>query len=419
MPRNASGTYSLPVAAFVAGTTILSASMNSNLSDIATALTQSLATTGVSSMTGPLKLAAGTESAPSLTLASDTTTGWYNNAVGEWAWASSGSDVFGLFAAGGVLIGTFNVTGAVDFDSTLLVGGAATFSSTISATVGTFVGTSAHGLIVRNTANTVDVHGLIQFQLGSGAGTKASLNAVSDGSNGITELRTYVGSTHSASFGTTGINFVLPLVMGTGSTIIMYTEGHTDIIEISTPSAPNANTARLYTRDLGGETIMAYLDSTGQEKPIMPPGAIIGEATGSYALATSLNSTIPVDDSVPLIGEGTEIISVSYTTKYATSKVRVRISGFVVRGTASLISLALFADSNCLNVATIRPTDAGDPGTFSIEHEYSPAGAAAITFSARAGSSNGGTFSFNASGAGTRIFGGAAAVRMVVEEILQ
>ena len=63
MGRNASGTYTLPIGAFSPGGLIKSSDHNSNYSDIATALTQSLATTGVSTMTGQVKAAAGTAAA--------------------------------------------------------------------------------------------------------------------------------------------------------------------------------------------------------------------------------------------------------------------------------------------------------------------------------------------------------------------
>lgn len=109
MPRNASGTYTLPEASFVAGTTILSASMNSDLSDIATALTQSLATTGVSSMTGPVKLAAGSAAAPSLTLSSDDTTGFYNSAAGTWTYVTGGVSILSISPTG-VTMGDLTVT---------------------------------------------------------------------------------------------------------------------------------------------------------------------------------------------------------------------------------------------------------------------------------------------------------------------
>lgn len=90
MPRNSSGVYTLPASAFVAGTTIKSADVNSDFSDIASTLTLSLATTGVSSMTGPLKSASGTVGAPGLTWASALTTGFYLSAADEMSWTAAG-----------------------------------------------------------------------------------------------------------------------------------------------------------------------------------------------------------------------------------------------------------------------------------------------------------------------------------------
>lgn len=56
MPRNGSGTYTLPEAAFVDGTTINAAPVNSNYSDIASALTGSVASDGQTPMTGDLNM---------------------------------------------------------------------------------------------------------------------------------------------------------------------------------------------------------------------------------------------------------------------------------------------------------------------------------------------------------------------------
>src|SRR5690348_13973120 len=46
MSRDGNGTYNLPQAAFVAGTTIETAKVNSNFSDMASALTQSMSKDG-------------------------------------------------------------------------------------------------------------------------------------------------------------------------------------------------------------------------------------------------------------------------------------------------------------------------------------------------------------------------------------
>lgn len=100
MPRGGSGTYTLPIAAYVSGTTIVSADMNTNLSDIGTALTQSLATTGVSSMTGPIKAFDGTVSAPGITLASDTTSGFYRQAASTFGYTAAGTLIVTLGPSG-------------------------------------------------------------------------------------------------------------------------------------------------------------------------------------------------------------------------------------------------------------------------------------------------------------------------------
>ena len=120
MSRNASGTYTIPVSAFVPGSVIKSADVNTDLSDIATALTQSLATTGVSSMTGQLKNADGTSLLPAMTFASDSTKGLY----------SSGSNVITMVIAASATL-LFNTTG-------ITLQGTSTITDIAGNTIGAF-----------------------------------------------------------------------------------------------------------------------------------------------------------------------------------------------------------------------------------------------------------------------------------------
>jgi len=99
MPRNGSGTYSLPQAPFQAGTVISSAAMNSDLSDIASALTGSLPRNGEAGMSGQLKLADGSTASPSISFTTDLTTGF-----------SHGSSTIPV-SIGGVSVGSFDTTG--------------------------------------------------------------------------------------------------------------------------------------------------------------------------------------------------------------------------------------------------------------------------------------------------------------------
>jgi hypothetical protein len=148
MSRNPSGTYSLPVAAFLPGGVIKAADHNSNYSDIAAALTTSLATTGVSQMTGPIKAMQGAVGSPSYSFASSAFTGFYLAGTNQIGWTANGvlgasfnADLSvtwsgaqtitggvtatGGISSGGALTGTsVSVPGAGSIGGNLLVGGA-------------------------------------------------------------------------------------------------------------------------------------------------------------------------------------------------------------------------------------------------------------------------------------------------------
>jgi hypothetical protein len=102
MPRNASGDYSLPAGNPVtSGTPISSAVQNSTMSDIASALTDSLSRSGKGGMLVPFTLADGTTLNPSLAFTGEPTTGLYRPAAGQLGVAVLGLQV-AYFAADGV-----------------------------------------------------------------------------------------------------------------------------------------------------------------------------------------------------------------------------------------------------------------------------------------------------------------------------
>ncbi len=123
MSRNSSGTYTLPIAPYQPGTVISSSDMNTNLNDIALALTQSLATTGVSTMTGPVRLADGAAASPSLTTGSDSGTGWYYSNTYEWTFVANGAAKFTIGSSAFNFTTDGNFTGNVTFQGTVTITG--------------------------------------------------------------------------------------------------------------------------------------------------------------------------------------------------------------------------------------------------------------------------------------------------------
>ena len=121
MARNGSGTYSLvagnPV---VTGTTISSTWANNTLTDIATALTGSVAADGQTPITGPLKAANGTAGAPSYSWTASAGTGLYSPATDQAAISAGGSQVMKWAAGATTITGTTTQTG--QWTSTLATG---------------------------------------------------------------------------------------------------------------------------------------------------------------------------------------------------------------------------------------------------------------------------------------------------------
>lgn len=96
---------------FSSGTTISSSATNANNTDIASEITGSLPRDGQAGMTGQLKADAGSTSAPGISFAADTNTGFYRKS----------GDVIGV-VAGGTEVATVTTSGIVDANSNAVVG---------------------------------------------------------------------------------------------------------------------------------------------------------------------------------------------------------------------------------------------------------------------------------------------------------
>lgn len=98
MARNSSGTYSLPSSfnPVITGTVIESAWANTTLSDVASALTDSLDRSGRGGMLQPLKLVAGTVAAPGLCFDVATTTGLSRPSATEMSFSIAATEIFRL-----------------------------------------------------------------------------------------------------------------------------------------------------------------------------------------------------------------------------------------------------------------------------------------------------------------------------------
>lgn len=148
-------------------------------------------------------------------------------------------------------------------------------------------------------------------------------------------------------------------------------------------------------------------------------GSIIGFGTSEVASVISCATTgTTVDDTVPAITDGVQILSLSYTPKRADSTLKFFVNGNAFCDSGANHSLALHKDGGAAKAATVF--NIGNvPKDFSLGHSEVSGGVIAQTWTVRLNPSSGGNTShINASaGSGTRFGGGVSSTKITVLEI--
>ena len=146
MPRDGSGTYTVPNT-FLPNTVMSATAVNQNFTDAGTALTNSLARDGQSSMSGQFKAIDGSAGAPGIGFGNDADTGFRRASANEMRWVGGGSDRFYIDS-----VGKSWFLGAVDIAGDLNVQGSLTAASL--ADVNAIEALTGNGLLKRTGSNT-------------------------------------------------------------------------------------------------------------------------------------------------------------------------------------------------------------------------------------------------------------------------
>jgi len=165
-----------------------------------------------------------------------------------------------------------------------------------------------------------------------------------------------------------------------------------------------------------GDSASNYvLRASGTFGPIvLPTGAVLQTLSKDYTANADLSTTIPLDDTVPLISEGTEVCSQAITLADAANKVLLSFGCFASSAASQGVSAAIFRGSTCVGASVISLN--ATTGQLVISGVLdAPASVGPHTYSVRIGPQtsavrlNGGTSS--------RFFGGAAKATLTLHEI--
>ena len=159
MPRNSSGTYTLPNAPVVTGTTIDSADENDTRDDLASEMTNSLDRGGRGAMTAALKIVDGSAASPGVQFSSDANNGWYRNSADNWS-GSAGSVEVVNFSTNGMTLFSYRLTplSPAQITSNQNDYAPASFSTASMLRLDTDAARDLTGLAGGTTGRVIDIH---------------------------------------------------------------------------------------------------------------------------------------------------------------------------------------------------------------------------------------------------------------------
>ena len=149
---------------------------------------------------------------------------------------------------------------------------------------------------------------------------------------------------------------------------------------------------------------------------ILYPGSVVQTAYAEYTANSNLSAVIPDDDTIPQNTEGTEIINLSITPRFATSTILLSFEGIFDSSAPVAATVALFRDSLAPARAARGINNAGS-ARIGIQLKYmdSPATTSATAYKIRVGPASG-TIRMNGSTA-QRYLGGSQRTTLTIQEI--
>jgi len=155
-----------------------------------------------------------------------------------------------------------------------------------------------------------------------------------------------------------------------------------------------------------------------QGNPVGGSGSIVKTVYTQSDTFATMTGAFPVDDTIPQVSEGTQILSATIAPSVAGNLIRVRLSLYGSVNSAVTITVAVFISGFGPDAqhafGTTVPT-ANHTVNMNCEYTQLTSSTSPLTFTVRIGPSSG-TLSLNGLN-GTRRYGGKAKCSLVLEEI--
>lgn len=229
------------------------------------------------------------------------------------------------------------------------------------------------------------------------------------------------------------VRFTEPVPNGTGG-YIRY--GSAIVQDVNVPSDGSVTTAKIVNNavtmakleDIATQTFLGRatagtgdpeaLTVTQVQSLLLPVGSVVDSKTVRYTANANLATVIPLDDTIPQITEGVEIITTTFTMKSTTNILRLRFSGSGANSANSYILSAIFiaGDANAKAASYATVENAGSEVALNCGVDLVPGVLTAMTISVRVGPNGAVTCRLNGNHVGRQL-GGSMGATLVIEEI--
>lgn len=149
-------------------------------------------------------------------------------------------------------------------------------------------------------------------------------------------------------------------------------------------------------------------------------GSVVNCVSASLGTIAATSDVVPLDDTIPQIGEGTLILTAAITPKTTTNKLRVHVHvPYSIAGSAGSAIAGLFRNGVNDALAAVWKYDAvGSGGALAFIHEFVPGVTSSVTLTTRIGVDNASrSLVVNGLAGPSRMLGGAQRAWMFVQEI--
>ena len=175
----------------------------------------------------------------------------------------------------------------------------------------------------------------------------------------------------------------------------------------------------IMTMTLDGSAGVTYPVVAGASSAVQASSAkVIQVATYLTGAVATGTGTIPIDDTIPQITEGTEFMTLAITPTSVTNKLIINVTMQLDKNNANTLTVAMFQDStaNAIAAQFYGGLASGTSMPMSYTFSMTAGTTSATTFRVRAGSEAAGTVTMNGRGGG-RIDGGVAVSSITIYEV--